>query len=144
MLTKGDDYPLHQTPEPIAYVGGNRNFYDRYFFNGYNADGSVFFAFALGVYPYVDVMDGAFSIVIDGQQHNVIASKTMSLERLTTQIGPLALEIETPLEQLRIRCDDAESGIACDLVFTAFIPPHEEPRFVRRTGAQLGVEDHVT
>ena len=82
MLSRGDDYPLHQTPEPIAYVGGNRNFYDRYFFNGYNAEGSLFFAFALGVYPYVDVMDAAFSVVINGEQYNVIASKTMSLERL--------------------------------------------------------------
>ena len=26
MLSKGDDYPIHQTPEPIAYVAGQRNF----------------------------------------------------------------------------------------------------------------------
>ena len=51
MLSKGDDYPIHQTPEPIAYVAGQRNFYDRYFFNGYDAAGEKFFAFALGVYP---------------------------------------------------------------------------------------------
>ena len=35
VLTKGDDFPLHQTPEPVAYAGTDRNFYDRYFFNGY-------------------------------------------------------------------------------------------------------------
>ena len=36
MLTKGDDFPLHQTPEPVAYAGTDRNFYDRYFFiDGY-------------------------------------------------------------------------------------------------------------
>ena len=28
MLTKGDDFPLHQTAEPIAYSGTDRNFYD--------------------------------------------------------------------------------------------------------------------
>ena len=28
MLSKGDEYPLHQTPEPMAVSGGNRNFYD--------------------------------------------------------------------------------------------------------------------
>ena len=40
MLTRGDDYPVHQTSEPIAQVGtGDRNFYDRYFFNGYSRDG---------------------------------------------------------------------------------------------------------
>ena len=46
MLTKADDYPVHQTPEPIAYAGTDRNFYDRFFFNGLSADGSVFFAVA--------------------------------------------------------------------------------------------------
>ena len=40
MLSKGDDFPLHQTAEPIAFSGTDRNFYDRYFFNGYNPDGS--------------------------------------------------------------------------------------------------------
>ena len=40
MLTKGDDYPIHQTCEPIAQPGtSDRNFYDRYFFNGYARDG---------------------------------------------------------------------------------------------------------
>ena len=39
-LTKADDYPIHQSPEPIAYAGTDRNFYDRYFFNGYSPDGT--------------------------------------------------------------------------------------------------------
>ena len=41
MLSKGDDYPIHQTPEPVAHPStGDRNFYDRYFFNAYAPDGS--------------------------------------------------------------------------------------------------------
>ena len=52
-LTRGDDYPIHQTPEPVAYAGTDRNFYDRYFFNGYAPTGEgedLFFAAAFGVY----------------------------------------------------------------------------------------------
>ena len=60
MLSKADDYPIHQSPEPIAYAGQSRNFYDRYFFNGYDADGGVFFALGMGVYPHLDVIDGVF------------------------------------------------------------------------------------
>ena len=48
MLTKGDDFPLHQTSEPVAFAGTDRNFYDRYFFNGYSPDGRIFFAAAMG------------------------------------------------------------------------------------------------
>ena len=77
MLTKADDFPIHQTPEPIAYAGTDRNFYDRYFFNGYTADGSSFFAVALGVYPHLNVMDGAFCVVVDGVQHNLRASRLL-------------------------------------------------------------------
>ena len=35
VLSRGDEYPIHQTAEPVAYSGTDRNFYDRYFFNGY-------------------------------------------------------------------------------------------------------------
>jgi len=137
VITKGDDYPLHQTPEPIAYTGANRNFYDRFFFNGYNRAGDVFFAVAMGVYPYVNVLDGAFSVVVDGVQHNVYGSKAMHLERLDTSVGPIGVEIVRPMEVLRITCEDSEHGVRADLTFTARTPPHEEPRFTRRTGAQM-------
>ncbi len=137
MITKGDDYPLHQTPDPVAYTGASRNFYDRYFFNGYDRDGEVFFALALGVYPYVNVMDGAFSVIIDGIQHNSYASKVMHMERLDTEVGPIKIEIIEPLRVLRIVCDDKENRISADLTFTGRTPAHEEPRFLRRNGSQI-------
>lgn len=137
MITKGDDYPLHQTPEPIAYTGANRNFYDRFFFNGYNRAADVFFAAAMGVYPYVNVLDGAFSIVVDGVQHNVYGSKVMHLERLDTEVGPIRVDIVEPLNILRISCNDQQNGIRAELTFTARTLPHEEPRFTRRSGAQM-------
>ncbi len=140
MLTKGDDYPLHQTPEPVAYVGANRNFYDRFFFNGYNREGDIFFAVAMGVYPYLNVMDGAFSVVTDGVQRNVYASKAMHMERLETSVGPLAIRIEEPMERLRVTCSDPENGIAADLVFSARMAAHEEPRFTRHTGSQITMD----
>ena len=42
MLTPADDYPLHQSPEPIAFAGTDRNFYDRFFFNALAAGPSPF------------------------------------------------------------------------------------------------------
>lgn len=137
MITKGDDYPLHQTPEPIAYTGSQRNFYDRFFFNGYNREGDVYFAAAMGVYPYVNIMDGAFSVVVDGIQHNVYGSKVMHMERLDLSVGPIGVNIVEPLRVLHLTCDDAANGIRADLRFTARTAPHEEPRFTRRAGTQV-------
>ena len=62
MLTKADDYPIHQLSLPISEVGTERNFYDRYFFNGYSKDGEVFFAVALCLYPNLNIMDGFLRI----------------------------------------------------------------------------------
>ncbi len=134
MLTKADDYPVHQTADPIAYAGTDRNFYDRYFFNGYSPDGAVFFAAALGVYPALNVMDGAFCVVVDGLQHNLRVSRVMHMERMETRVGPLHVEVVEPLQSLRVRVESNEHGISADLVFRARAVAIEEPRFTYRSG----------
>lgn len=137
MLTKADDYPIHQTAEPIAYSGTNRNFYDRYFFNGYSQqDGEPFFAAALGVYPHLNVMDAAFCILDEKRQYNLHASKLLRMERLDTRVGPIEIEVIEPLQVLRLSVNDAEQGIAAELTFTGRFPAIEEPRFTRRVGSQ--------
>ena len=52
MLNKLDDFPIHQTPEPIAHPAtSDRNVYDRTWFNGYAPDGSYYFGIGMAVYP---------------------------------------------------------------------------------------------
>ncbi len=134
MLTRGDDYPIHQTPEPVAYAGSSRNFYDRYFFNGYDRAGELYFGAALGVYPNLDVMDGAFSVVRRGVQHCVFASRALGMERMDTRVGPIEVEVIEPLKTLRIRVGENEQGLRADLTFHARARVVEEPRFLRRLG----------
>ena len=134
MISKGDDYPIHQTPEPIAYAGTDRNFYDRYFFNGYSPDGEVYFAVALGVYPHLNIMDAAFGVRIGDRQYNIKASRHLGMERMDTQVGPIRIEVIEPLKRLRITVDDNEHAIAADLTFEGRIPPFAEPRTTRRNG----------
>lgn len=140
MLTKADDYPIHQTPEPIAYSGTDRNFYDRYFFNGYLPDGSVFFAAALGVYPQLNVMDASFCVVRDGRQYNLHASRLLAMERLDTRVGPIEIEVIEPLEVLHLEVDGASHGLRADLRFSARVPAIEEPRFTRRVGTRVAMD----
>ena len=137
MLSWGDDYPIHQTPEPVAFSGSDRNFYDRYFFNGYSADGSVFFAAALGVYPHLDVIDAAFSLLIDGKQHNVRASRRLDGERMNLNVGPIEVRVIEPLRKLGIRVSDNDGSVRADLILEARHTPIEEPRFTRRIGTRM-------
>lgn len=134
-LTRGDDYPIHQTPEPVAYAGTDRNFYDRYFFNGYGrGDQDLFFAAAFGVYPHLNVADAAFCIMRDGVQTNLHASRWLNMERMDLRVGPIAIDVVEPLLRLRLTVDAPDQGIRADITFEGRSPPIEEPRFIRRNG----------
>ncbi|HEX7819679.1 MAG TPA: hypothetical protein VF463_03565 [Sphingobium sp.] len=137
MLTKADDYPIHQTPDPIAFSGSDRNFYDRYFFNGQSTDGGIFFAAALGVYPHLNIMDAAFAVRIGDRQYNIRASRHLNMERMDTHVGPIRVEVVEPLKTLRIIVDDNDHGIAADILFEGRSPPVEEPRSTRRNGPRV-------
>jgi hypothetical protein len=132
MLHALDDYPLHQTSQPFAHPASDSpNVYDRFFFNGFSRDGSVFFAIAFGLYPNRRVMDGAFSVVHAGVQHNVRASRACPSDRLDTVAGPIRVSVESPMRRHRIVVE-GRHGIAADLTMTASAPAIEEPRFVHQ------------
>ncbi len=137
MLSWGDEYPIHQTPEPIAFAGSDRNFYDRYFYNGYQNDGDIFFACAFGVYPHLNIMDGAFSILLgDGIQRSLFLSRPMNMERMDTRIEGFSIEVIKPLSQIRLRLEETQ-GLAFDLTFSGRAFPIEEPRFTHRQGTRM-------
>ena len=136
VLTRADDYPIHQTSEPIAYAGTDRNFYDRYFFNGYSATegDKAFFAAAFGVYPHLNIADAAFVVVRGGVEIALHASRWLKMERMDLTVGPIAIEVLEPLQKLRLTVDAPDQKIKADLTFTARAEPIEEPRFIRRNG----------
>lgn len=138
MLTGLDDYPLHQTSAPVAHSGnGDLNFYDRYFFNGYSPDGSLYFAAAMGLYPNRHVQDAAFSVVRAGEQVSVFASQRAAVDRRdATTVGPIRVEVLEPLHRLRVLVDAPDQGLRADLVFVSRSPAIEEPHFFQRIGVR--------
>ncbi len=140
MLDPLDDYPIHQTPMPLVENSLGPNAYDRYFFNGYNADGSVFFSVAFGVYPNKHIVDGALCVVLDGTHHSVFASARLGHDRSNLNVGPLTITIDEPMSQIRVVVDHAEIGL--DATFAARTPPIEEPRFVNHQ-LSIGVFDYT-
>jgi hypothetical protein len=138
MLTPLDDYPIHQIPQPVAHPAtGDLNHYDRYFFNGYDRDGEVFFAAAMGLYPNRHVIDAAFSVVSGDVQRSAFASGRIPADRRATEVGPIRVEVVEPLRRLRLVVDDPDGGLAADVTFTARTPVVEEPRMTQLTGTQL-------
>jgi hypothetical protein len=136
MLTRFDDFPIHQTPEPIAHPAStDRNVYDRYWFNGYSADGNLYFGIAFGLYPNRSVMDCAFSVVVNGVQRSFYASRRAPWERDELQIGPLRIEIVVPMQTVKVTLADNETGLGCTLTFSArTIAIEEERQVLKREG----------
>lgn len=136
VITSFDDYPIHQTWEPIAHTeSGDPGHYDRYFFNGYTADGGVFFALAMGLYPNKHVMDAAFSLVHEGTQVNLRASARAAQDRIdATSVGPIKVVVVEPMRCHRIVVDSPEHSVRAELEFESTSLPYEEPPFHARSG----------
>ena len=83
-------------------VTSDRNFYDRYYFNGFSKNGDYMFIVGLGCYVNLGVMD-AFILVMNKGQHRVVrASRALDgADRLHPSIGPIALDVVEPLQKIR-------------------------------------------
>jgi hypothetical protein len=131
MISKFDDYAVHQNFSPVNEPGpSDRNFYDRYWFNGFETEGGFTFEVGLGIYPNRFVQDGHFGVVIDGVQHCFHGSRRAPKERTDTSVGPLRVEIIEPLRVVRIVLEESlinTTPLACDLTFEAVTAPTQEP-----------------
>jgi hypothetical protein len=141
MISDFDDYPIHQLAQPVNQPGpSDRNFYDRYWFNGFDRDGAFDFEIGLGLYPNRRVMDGHFSVAIAGRQHSFHASRRAPGERSELKVGPLRIEIVRPMRLVRVRLEKNSSGIECDLTFRARTAPTQEPKNVMHDDLRLIME----
>jgi hypothetical protein len=136
MLTRFDEYLIHQTPEPLAHpVSMDRNFYDRYWLSGFPSDASFQFGMGLGLYPNRQVMDAAFSFVRGGEQVSCFASRRAHpAAREDTRVGPIRIEVIDPMRTLRLVIAPNESGLEGDLIYCARSACLEEDRQMLRRG----------
>ena len=118
MLSKFDDYPIHQTSRPIAVRdSADRNAYDRYWFNGYDQGGEFYLGVGAALYPNLGILDGGVSLVIDGEQHAFHCSRRAGSEPSEIEIGPFKIDILEPMKSLRVTVDDNETGFSGELLW---------------------------
>lgn len=135
MISSWDDFPVHQTSQPVRFVQtSDRNFYDRYYFNLHASSDELFMVMGMGQYPNLGVQD-AFACVQRGDTYRVVRASRELDDRMDTSVGPFRIEIIEPLKQLRFILEENEHGISADLHWRASIPAVEEAgQFIRRKG----------
>ena len=137
MITAFDDFPIHAGSRPVNETGSSdANHYDRYFFNGYRSDASLYFGVAMGLYPNRHIADASFSIVLEGrEQISLHASRRAPADRAeANDVGPIKVVVVEPLRRHRILVDNSEHGLRADLLLTARSGPVQEPHFLVKAG----------
>jgi hypothetical protein len=138
VLSPFDDFPIHQIAEPIRYVGtSDRNFYDRWYFNGHRRADDVFFVVGMGQYPNLGTADAFAAVTWHGTQHVVRASRELGTDRSNTTVGPFEIDVIEGLRLLRVTCGPNDSGVEFDLTWNGTILAVEEPRHFYRHGARV-------
>ena len=141
MLSLFDDYPIHQTPDPVAVpASSDRDVYERYWFNGYTEDQSVFFGIGAAYYPHLGIRDCAVSVLADGVQTCFYASGRAGSEPTEMRIGPFSLDIVEPMRRCRVRIEDNDTGWSGELVFDGRTGNVEEPRHSLGGGLRKGMD----
>jgi len=138
VLTRFDDYPIHQVPQPVAEpLSGDRNVYDRYWFNAIQDDGEFYVGIGSAIYPNLGILDCGLSIARGGEQHAFHGSCRAPKEPTDVRCGPFRIEVIEPMRRLRVVLDSNETGIEGELHFSARTACVEEGRQTMRRGTRL-------
>ena len=126
-LNPFDDFPFHQTAEPIDVPAtSDTHFNDGYYFAFYRPGLHVFCG--LRLHPNSNVMDGYAGIVAAGEQRDVRFSRALRPGANELAVGPFRLDLVEPMTTQRIRLDDPELGLAFDVTLQASAPAFFEAR----------------
>ncbi|MDT2008033.1 hypothetical protein FXW78_33900 [Rhodococcus opacus] len=145
MLTPYDDYLIHQTVDTLDHAAtGDPRFQDRGLFNVHSKSGEFLIQLGFGVYPNQNMIDGWICGIHADQQHNLRAARPLDHDRSDLNIGPIKIEVLKPMSEWRIKVDDTEHGIQCDLTFHSRTPAYEfRPVFIRRNNSVDHHQIHV-
>lgn len=135
-----DEYPIHQIPAPIEWVGGDRNFYDRSYWNALDHSGELMLITGIGYYPNLGTKDAFFVVRRGEEQIALHFGDAIDSDRLNQHCGNYRLEVVEPLTTSRLVIAETE-GIAVDMTWRASFPAIPEQRHVMRSGSHRTIID---
>ena len=136
-----DEYPIHQLPMSMRYVGSSdRNFYDRCYFNAHNRSGELFLITGLGVYPNLGVIDAYATVRRGDRQWAVRCSDALGDRSVDARVGPYRIEVQEPLSRIRLVCDTPDRDLAFDLTWEGSFECIDEPQHVVHQGNRVTID----
>ena len=111
-----DDYPIHQTLDPVRVAATtDPRFYDRYWYVIHDDVGDLLIATGGSFYPNLDLAEAYAIVNYRGAHRSVRAWRRLGQDRAQMAVGPIAPEIVSGLRAWQLRLLENEWGIAYDL-----------------------------
>ena len=130
MLTKYDEYPIHQAVRPFSELPStDLGWNDGYYFAIFNPELKIKLFWCLRVHPNSDVVHAWAGFVRNDRQRTVRFSRAWRPD-CDTVIGPYGIDFVEAYRRIRLSLDANESGYGFDLEWLGIAPPHEEDRRV--------------
>ncbi len=130
MLSKYDEYPVHQAARPFAHIPStDYSWDDGHYIGVFSADEKVFLSTGFRVNPNADVV-GAYALFnVAGRQFTLRLSRCWR-RQIDTVFGPLSFDFIEPLKALRLKLEANDSGLSFDIVWTGVSPAFEESHHI--------------
>lgn len=134
-LVAADEWFNHQIVETHATVSHTDPAWtEKVWGSVFSPNGSLAVSFGFGKYVNRNVVDGFGGVSRGVEQWTIRASRALSSDVDSIDVGPLRYEILEPLKKIRVRLEhNAVQPIAFDLVLSGITPCVAEEREDRRT-----------
>lgn len=138
MLTKFDDFQIHQTPGPFSHViSSDPRWFDKTFYAVFNPQANVMLTTGSVVHTNVDLADGYVCLQVRGNQYNIRCSRRLRPRIGETEVGPIRQEVMDGMRTIRLVLEPNEYGINFDILWQSRIPAFEEQRHYERQNGRI-------
>ncbi len=146
MVSKMDDYLIHQTEKPLVEPASDHpEWQDRFYFNIHDRSGDFAAIVGLGAYPNKEMMQAYFHVIHEGQHYSYSATRPLHNDREVMQAGSLSFSIVEPLEVWHLELVDEANDIHASLDFRARCSPHLfDPIHYEKDGTLVARQMHLT
>jgi hypothetical protein len=137
MLSKYDEFPVHQASRPFAHIPStDLSWDDGYYFGVFSAAHKIFLLTGMRVNPNADMIGGYAIINVAGRQYSLRFSRCWR-QQIDTVIGPLSYEFVEPMKSIRLRLDANDSALSFDILWTGVAPAFEEAHHIAETRGRI-------
>ncbi len=123
MVSRFDEYLVHQTEQPLARVASDHpEWQDRFYFNIHDRGGEFAAITGLGAFPNRNVTQAYLFVVHEGQHYAYFNVRPLVNDREEMRAGTLSFSVVDPLKSWRLDIADEANGISGSLEFRARCP----------------------